>query len=144
MAWYQRLKTSAQKKQVWLSGQLKQTRDGFVYLDVPDSIIRAFQQMIPDEEIAHPSGMSKKYVGAHISVMMKDESDGKNIKEIGQHFQYKIKALQAVKPDGWDGVRTVFFIAVDAPELEDLRKKYGLSAKHKGHDFHITVGLVKS
>lgn len=39
-----------------------------------------------------------------------------------------------------DGLKKLWVIAVDSPELEALRQSYGCSPKLKGYDFHITLG----
>ena len=38
------------------------------------------------------------------------------------------------------GYKHEWVIAVESPELEALRRSYGLSSKVKGYDFHITLG----
>lgn len=134
---------SASPKAVWLEGELKQQRDGFVYVDVPDSIIAPFMRMLP-KEVEHPDSASDKFSGAHITVMGKSELDGKRLTEVGTTIRFQLMGLASVKPDGWEGVKEVFFLQVDSPDLEKLRQKYDLSKKHKGHDYHITVGLIRS
>ena len=143
MTWYKIAKNTP--KEVSLFGELKQTKNGFVYLSIPNKIIDAFLDLIPAEpELLHPKELSDNYVGAHISVMDNEEVEDVKIKEIGNKYHFTIKAVETVKPEGWEEVKRVFFIAVDSPDLEKLRKKYKLSPKLKGHDFHITVGVEKA
>jgi hypothetical protein len=141
MNWY---KIAKETQEVWLEGELKQTSEGFVYLDVPGHLITAFLGMIPDRGVEHPREASDPYAGAHISVIKRQEAEGKKIREVGRRYQYRVKGVEKVKPGTWDGVDTVYFVTVDAPDLEKLRQRHGLSKKISGHDFHITVGLVQA
>ena len=128
--------------EVKLEGELKQTKDGFVYIDVPDEIINGFIKAIP-AEVKKPPYFSKKFnnVGAHISVIGKSDSDGLKISEIGDKIEYTIESLDHCKPDGWDEMKQVYFITVKSPRIEAIRKKYDLPAKDHGHEFHITVAV---
>jgi len=131
-----------------LKGILKQTDDGFVYLDISNNVINGFFTLIDEEEISKPPYDLGKYngLGAHISVMSQDEFDEPtDITEVGKEFQFKLDKMHSTEPDGWDGVERVWFLVVKSPELEKLRKKYKLPKTYqgKGHDFHITVAIKK-
>lgn len=92
--------------------------------------------------------MNDQY-NAHISVFTDDELEqlgGPNkIKELGEQFKYTLGPLQKVTPEGQsDELEKVWFVQVKSPELEELRKSYGLSAlPHSTHEFHITVAVRK-
>ena len=122
-------------------------RDGFVYLEVPDEIIDGFFEMLPGRGLDKPEAATdKEYVGAHVSVMRPEEHERivkkkKRVREIDEDFAFTLDKLYSTEPEGWDGVKEVFFVSVKSPELEALRKKYGLSKLLNGHDFHITVGV---
>lgn len=126
-------------KNIEFEGKLK-NKDGYVYLKLPDEIISIFSSMI-SAPLSDPKKASDKWVGCHISVIHKDETD-QNIKEVGKNFKFTITGAKYLKPEGWDEVSNVYFITVDSPELEKLREKYNLSKKYKGHDFHITIGVI--
>lgn len=123
-------------------------RNGFVYLDIPNEILDAFVKMISNRDVKHPKTVSdpKLYVGAHISVISEKETQRikRNIKEVGDVFPYTIGQLRTTKPKRWDEVDDVFFIVIYSPQLELLRKRYGLSRKLEGRDFHLTVAVKKS
>lgn len=142
MNWY---KQSAKPKDVALTGTLR-SNNGYIYLEVDSRLFAPFVNMIPVDSVTSPKDVTEpgKDVGAHISVMKKDETDGKTIKELGKEFEFFIDGLHSVKPDGWDEVKKVYFLTVKSPELEKLRKRYGLTKKIKGHEFHITVGVEKA
>lgn len=134
-----------------LEGVLKQKRNGFVYVDLPDAFI---QQLFPllEEHIYETRPGNSYYVqpartsvGAHISVIYENEivrSAIWDIAELGETFSFEITEVRSVKMMG-RRPRVLFLIAVYAPELEALRERYGLRPLLKGHDFHITIGYQK-
>ena len=143
MNWYKKAKTL---KNVDLKGKLKQTDDGFVYLDLPDTVVNGLFAIIDEDGIEKPPYHLKKYnaIGAHISVMKNDELKELEIKEIGKEYNFNLGEFKSTKPKGWDEVDEVYFVQVSAPELEELRKKYKLPKKIDGHEFHITIAIEKA
>lgn len=129
------------RKQEKIKGRLMQTEDGFLYIDLPDELLEAFTAMIDDPKAKKPPYHTKKMnnVGAHVSVAYKDEMEDKEVKELGDEFYCGIKGFVSLDPEGWNEMDRVWFLELDAPELEDLRKSYGLSKKLNGHEFHATV-----
>lgn len=144
MNWY---KIAEALKDVKLVGKLLQTKNGFTYLDIPDSVVNALFALIDNNKIQKPPYDLKKYnsIGAHISVF-DDKEISKNkleIKEIGREFNFSLGELKSTKPEGWDEVDRVYFLNVYSPELEKLREKYGLPKLIKDHEFHITIAIEK-
>jgi hypothetical protein len=143
MNWYK----TAKLKEVKLVGTLKQADDGFVYLDINNKLIEGLFELIDNDEIVKTPYNQKQYnsIGAHVTVMYSDEVEKKGIKlkEVGKKFNFTLGELKSTKPQGWDGVDEVFFLQIYSEELENLRKKYGLSKKLDGHEYHITVALDK-
>ena len=134
-------------KSVPLTGTLKQTKDGFVYLKIPNNVINGLFACIDEENIQKPPYNIGKYksIGAHISVMYGDEIKDEDvvIKEIGKDISFKLGKFYSTNPMGWDEMERVWFITVDSPELEKLRNKYKLSKKLNGHEFHISCAVRK-
>jgi hypothetical protein len=60
--------------------------------------------------------------------------------ERGKVFRYNIGKIKTCVPDGWEEFGRVWFVEVNSPELQNLRKSYGLSSLPK-HPFHITIGV---
>ena len=141
MNWYRLSKQAEKLKDVKLVGKLKQTKDGFTYLDIPDNVITALFALIDKDGIVKPPPYS---TGAHISVMDDKEVQDIDIKELGQEFNFTMGEMKSTKPEGWEEVDRVYFVQVYSEELEKLRKKYGLSKKLKGHEFHITIAIEKA
>lgn len=133
------------KKKEKIKGKLKQTDDGFLYVDLPDSLIDAFVNMIDDPKAKKPPYNTKKMnnVGAHVSVAYKDEVKDIEIKELGEEFYFSIKDFVSLDPEGWNEMDRVWFLELDCPELKKLRKSYGLSEKLNGHEYHSTVAIRK-
>ena len=65
------------------------------------------------------------------------------VTERGKQFHYTLSRLYSVEPDGWSDMARVWFLRVHSPELQALRRSYGLSSlPNEGkHDFHVTVGV---
>ena len=133
-------------EEVTLTAILKE-HDGFVYLEIPDEIIDGFLKLIATKGVDHPEVVSDKgYVGAHVSVMYPEEYEQakkkkKRVSEIGDEFDFTLDKMFTTEPEGWDDVRQVYFVSIKSPQLELLRRKYGLSKLLNGHDFHVTVAV---
>lgn len=142
---FKKLAKLSDRKKEKIKGRLMQTDDGFLYLDLPDSLIDAFVAMVDDPKAKKPPYNTKKMnnVGAHVSVAYKDEMEGKKVKELGKDFFCSIKGFVSLDPEGWNEMDRVWFLELDAPELKKLRKSYGLSEKLNGHEFHSTLAIRK-
>lgn len=117
-------------------GVLTRKSGGFVYLKVDDAYIRKLFPMLDlkGEGFREPPYFrSPNAPGAHISVFLANEHI--RPKEIGQTFHFKLKRITVIK------TRNARFaiLQVESPELENLRREYGLSPKLYGHHFHITL-----
>lgn len=123
------------------SGVLKES-EGFVYVDVDDAYIHKLILFIQQEGFEEPPYFGDGLVGAHISVMDPGEVEkygvGK-IQEFGERVDFVLKECHVVHPPQWREIDEVYFVAVEAPELDRIREKYGLPKKL--YDFHITIGV---
>jgi hypothetical protein len=110
---------------------------GFVYLHVDDRYIEDLFPLLNNRRYFKPPYFRQPDgVGAHISVFYTNETERLGrIQEIGQEFSFEITDLAYVPPR----YRDYIVIEVSAPELEQLRQKYGFSPLLKGHQFHITI-----
>lgn len=120
-----------------LEGQLMQKSDGFVYLKVDDAYIHRLFPMLDlqDEGFREPPYFrSPEAPGAHISIFYADEHV--RPAELGHHYTFKLEDIEIVHPSPYTSYA---ILQVKAPELEELRQKYGLSPKLFGHEFHITL-----
>lgn len=126
------------KSQIPSYGILEQTRDGFVYVKIPDEFVLTIFPYVNEPGFLIPASIRRHtMVGAHISVFYVDEAKRiGHITEIGRRFYFKFEGIQTVR----SGRTEYLIVKVYSPELEHLRMKYGLSPKLFGHEFHITIG----
>jgi hypothetical protein len=136
--------TSVEYNKVPMVGRLNiQAGSGsYGVLDISEDFKRSVFEAIKT------SGMQYDHEhGAHISVFTDEELDRmpEVISEVGKMYPFFLRSIESVNPDGWDEVERVWFVRVESKELEELRKKYGLSPKvHGDHDFHITIAVKPS
>lgn len=129
------------KKNLPQEGILVQNPDGFAYLKVDDRYIHDLFPLLGLEKEGFtepPYFRSKTAPGAHISIFYVDEKVVPE--EVGQTFPFKLENIVIVKPTK-DTSYAVLQVA--SPELEALRKKYGLSPKLHGHEYHISIAKKK-
>lgn len=120
-----------------MEGQLRVKSDGFSYIKVDDNYIHALYPMLGLRHEGYrepPYFRSPEAPGAHISVFYADEHV--RPKEVGQQFHFKIRDITIVRASKESSYA---ILTVESPELEALRKKYGLPPKLQGHDFHISL-----
>lgn len=129
------------------TAELKQNQKGFVYLDIPDEYVYELFEILKEAGAELPPYFDKNQVGAHISVILSKETAGMQsppIAEVGQKFTFRIVQTDVLKPDGFAGVKSVSFLSIVCPELEQLRTQYGLSSRiGNTHDFHLTFTVTK-
>lgn len=126
-------------------GTLKQKDNGYLYLEVSRDFIAEILPLIdaPGKIVPPRHYTSKKGIGAHVSVMYENEqimNEIWEIKELGQEFTFNVLELRTIKLNKNNKVKKLWLLAVDSPELQQLREKYGLPSLLKNHDFHITIG----
>lgn len=132
-----------------LRGELYLSKSGWLLLRVPNALARgafaALHVLGAELPPGHEGGFD-----AHITVMSPEEikqiGGPDKITERGKTFAYTLGPVRHVRPTGWPGVSRVYFIEVRSPELEKLRKSYGLSPLPRGGDglFHISFAIVRS
>ena len=129
-----------------LSGRLYRSDSGWILLSVPNALVRGVFDSLnePGVELTRDS---EGRLNAHISIMRPEELDliggPEKITERGHAFSYTLGKLKTVVPPTWDGVSRVWMIEVKSPDLEKLRKSYGMSRvpKNGEYEFHITVAI---
>lgn len=134
-----------------LRGELYLSRSGWLLVRVPNSLARgAFAALhVPGAELPPGVGADGAF-DAHISVMSPAEVEriggAEKITERGKQFAYTLGPVRVVRPTNWPGVARVYYIEVRSPELEKLRKSYGLSGlpqDGRGR-FRISFAIVRS
>ena len=120
--------------------QLWMKDSGYMYLDLNNSYIESALELLPEsEDFSRGPGS----LGAHISVVYEAEIVEQEVWEpqaIGEWFEFEVKALRYVDRKHGKKHERIWFLAVDSPALQRLRKHWGMGPKLQGHDFHITLG----
>lgn len=116
---------------------------GFIYIDIDDEYIHKLVTFIQQEGFEEPPYFgSADLVGAHITVVYPSEIKQYGIGEIeecGEIIYFTPKECKIVKPQKWSNIKEVYFVVVEATEIERIRQKYGLPKRE--YDFHITIGV---
>jgi hypothetical protein len=128
-----------------LNGELKQAKNGFVYVDIPDEQLYSLFELYKSQGMELPPYFEKGMAGAHISAILSQEmaKSGITLNDIGKKFSFRIASVDSVRPDGWKDVNKVHFLTLSCPELENLRMRHGFSQKIYDHDFHLTFAIEK-
>lgn len=139
-------KTAAESVPAYnLVGTLYLSSEGWLLLTVPNALVRGIFQAMQEPGIELPPSGEDGQLNAHISVMRPEEIESiggpDQVSERGKQFHYTLGRLVTLEPDGWGEMSRVWMVLVHSPELQFLRRSYGLSGlPHEGeYAFHITV-----
>lgn len=127
-----------------LSGRLFLSPTGFLLLSVPNALVRGVFQAMHEPGLQLPPSPDGK-LDAHITVMRPEEIEAlggaDKITERGKLYRYRLGGLVSAEPEGWAEMSKVWMLRVHSPELQELRRSYGLSSLPHGGawDFHVTV-----
>jgi hypothetical protein len=133
-----------------LVGQLYHKKGGmgdWIMLSVPNALVRGVYAAMDEPGIELPPSGPEERLDAHISVIRPDElaalGGPEKITERGKQFKYRIGGLVSTAPAGWPDMSHVWMLRVHSPELQALRRSYGLSSlpKNGEFDFHISVAV---
>lgn len=130
-----------------LSGALYLSQSGYLLLSVPNALVRGVFQALDEHGVELPPSEHGSGFNAHVTVMSPEEVEkvggGEKITERGKHFRYSLGRLREVEPDNWPGMSRVWYVDVHSPDIQALRRSYGLTSLPHGGDyeFHITVAV---
>lgn len=127
-------------------GKLKRSMDGLVYLDIDNRFITMIFPFLKMQGLIRPPyfNLFATPEGAHIPVIPVRESNFHYLGEIAElerEFSFEIEGLYSMQPTSWPEVEQVWFFKLHSPELENLRRRYFLTAHPGGHAFHIAVAI---
>lgn len=131
-----------------MTGKLYLSGSGYLLLSVPNGLGHAIFDTLNEPGVEMPLNSKGQY-NAHISVMRPEEIEKiggpDRVIERGHEFTYTLGPLREVAPAGWAEMSKCWFVEVRSPELETLRKSYGLPAipDNNTKPFHITVAVRK-
>lgn len=131
-----------------LRGKLYVSSSGWLLMQVPNDLGRGAFDALHEPGVVLPTRSSTDRYNAHVSVMTAAEvakiGGPDAITERGHDVAYTLGPIKSVAPTTWDGVSMVWYITVRSPELEKIRKSYGLPPLIKDHDFHITFAVRRT
>ena len=114
-------------------------------LTVPNAMVRGVFQAMKEPGAELPTNDNGE-LDAHITVMRPEEIEelggpDKLTGDRGTQFSYTLRRLESFNPEGWKEMSKVWTLRIHSPELQALRKSYGLTKKPKNNefDFHITI-----
>lgn len=130
-----------------LAGRLYLSQSGYLVLSVPNALVRGTFSAMNEPGIELPPPGPDGNLNAHITVMSPAEvtqaGGPDKITERGKQYTYTLGRIYSVEPDGWPDVAKVWYVKVHSPELQQLRRSYGLSSLPRDgkYDFHVSVAI---
>lgn len=124
-------------------GTVEILANGFAYLDIDDAFIHQIYPLVNNQQATKPDYFDEKahFIGAHISITYPEEGIRIPATEVGKLIPFKIEGLFTANILA----KKYYALKVNAPELLELRLKYGLSKRLLLHgfwvDLHITVAV---
>lgn len=128
------------------TGTLRRNDQGYIYLDVDNQFILALLPFLIAQGLSRPPyfNLFSSPVGAHIPVISSRESFFNEIgpiQELNREFSFEIEGFYSVRPSLWPEVEQVWYFKAISSGLEQLRRKYFLSALPGGHSFAIATAI---
>lgn len=130
-----------------LAGRLYASASGWLLMSVPNAFVRGVFAAMAEPGVELPPAGPSGNLDAHVSVMRPEELEmiggPDRVTERGKQFRYTLGRVYSVTPDAWPGVERVWFCRVHSPELQALRRSYGLSGlpKNDEYAFHVTIAV---
>ncbi len=130
-----------------LSGRLMLSAGDWIILSVPNALVRGVFSAMDEPGIELPPSGPDGNLNAHISVIRPEElamlGGPEKITERGKSFTYTLGRIYSVEPEGWAEMSRVWYVRVHSPELQALRRSYGLSGLPNDgkYDFHVSVAV---
>lgn len=118
---------------------------------VPNALVRGVYAAMDAPGAELPPTNDGGRLNAHITVLRPDEivqigGADKLKPDRGKQFNYTLGRLVTFRPAGWPGMERAWAVRVHSPDLQRLRRSYGLSSlPNEGkYDFHVTVAVRRS
>jgi hypothetical protein len=127
-----------------LAGTLQRLASGAVVVSVPAALVRGVFAALHAPGLELPSDDAG--LPAHVAVFRPDEVEAvggpETITERGKQFRYTLGRLWKAD-DPVPGIAACYYLRVHSPELQALRRSYGLSPLPGDgqNDFHVVVAV---
>jgi len=137
------------KAAVRMSGILQVVSSGHLIVAVPSALVQGVFDALHEPGVSPLSAVDGLSSKTGIVVMTPEEVESiggpEAITERGKPFFYSTDVIEETPARSLAGVSSCFHLIVKSPELDTLRKSYGLAGKLEGDsDFSIVVAVRKS
>lgn len=132
-----------------LAGVLHLSPSGRLLLSVPNALVRGVFAAMHEPGAELPPGHDGGGLNAHVTVFRPEELEligGPDVvTERGKQFRYTLGRLVELEPEGWPEMSKAYLLKVHSPELQQLRRSYGLSGlPHEGrHEFGVICAVKR-
>lgn len=132
-----------------LKGELYLSGSGWLLLRVPNELGTGAFKALGEPGAELPVQDSSGHYNAHISVMRPEEiaaiGGPDKITQRGRDFSYTLGPVKEILPANWKGVSKCWAIDVNSPDLQALRRSYGLTSLPNNNKFrfHISFAIRK-
>jgi hypothetical protein len=142
-----------QAKANTLKGKLYLSSSGWLLLSVPNAIGRGLFYALQEPGAELPLSDSTGQYNAHVSVMRDSEVEevgARKLVERGNEYEYSLGPIESFNPSGWSEMDRCWTVQVGSPDLEKLRKSYGLPPlpvhpdTKKETGFHVTFAVRRA
>lgn len=129
-----------------LSGRLYVSASGWLLLAVPNNLARGLFSAINETGLELPPGPDVVF-NAAVAVMQPEEVEAlggrDRITERGKSYRYTVGRFYVAEPTDWPEMSKVWSVRIHSPELQELRRSYGLSSLpgDGAKDFHVPVAV---
>ncbi len=132
-----------------ITGRVRQNSTGLIYLEVEEKIVEQILPYIREKghERGHEKGIEKVASGTRIALVLpKEYATRRGFKEKfeeGQEIAFTVTGCFSLEPALWPEMERVWYLTLDCPKGEELRKSYLLPARMNSHPFFLTVAVKK-
>lgn len=120
-------------------GTLQKIDDGMIYLKVSDRYIYELLPLLPTT-LSPPPYFGPGLIGANIPIICAHELNKASLSKlppIGTTYTFTLDSIQSVTQKNDAKPMTAYFLRVQSPDLQKIRKKAGLPS----HSLDILIGV---
>jgi len=129
-----------------LAGRLVVAADGCGVLDVPGAIVRGLHRAIHEPGVDLPCSDGDRLT-SRIVVLRPDEVErlggADQLRERGRYFRFQLGRVHLERPRDGSGVSARYLVAIQSPQLKQMRRTYGLPPALADGGFQLTIGVRK-
>ena len=125
-------------------GTLKQTWEGFLYIELPDEYVFGVLPLLAEYHVRPPPYFGRGKVGAHITVATAREIANRNfpvVASLGEKIPFSIVHFSKVHLENSLIGSTVYMLIIEAPRILQIRAALGLPLTIGEDYFHITIAV---